>query len=221
MYGNMSIKLSLGNSDIENITEQKLLGVYIDNSLTWKTQITKVCSIVNSKIALFKRISYYLTDEMKIKYYNAYIVSSMDYCCTIWGTGKQCMNKMYKLQCRAARLITNTKRQESNSNLLRQLNWLSFEDRCFYHSGVLVYKAKNLLAPEYIYNMLTFCYSNVYNLRSIQRNDIEIPKQRTNYMKMSFTNYSAHTWNSIPTSIRNSPSLVSFKKALKKYLLNK
>ena len=62
-----------------------LLEIYIDNNLKWHSHIDFVCKQLNSKISLLKKIMFYLTDEMKRMFYNAYILPILDYCCHIWG----------------------------------------------------------------------------------------------------------------------------------------
>jgi len=80
---NKTIFLSIGNTQLENVEVQKLLGIYIDNTLSWTHQVSHVRKNVNSKIALLKRVSNYLTHDMKVMFYNAYIQSIIDYCCLI------------------------------------------------------------------------------------------------------------------------------------------
>jgi len=79
----------IGNTHIENVEAQKLLGIYIDNTLSWTHQVSYIRKRVNSKIALLKRLSYYITHDMKVMFYNAYIHSTFDYCCPIWGSSKK------------------------------------------------------------------------------------------------------------------------------------
>ena len=53
-----------------------------------------------------RRINYFLTDEMKKLFYNAYIMSIFEYCCTVWSNGNlRSVNKIVKIQSRAARII--------------------------------------------------------------------------------------------------------------------
>lgn len=214
------LHLTIDGSTIENVTVQKILGVYVDNTLSWNVQINKVCSKVNSKLALLRRIYYFLTDDMKKLFYNAYIMSIFDYCCTIWGKGnKRYINKISKMQGRVAKVILNKPPRTSTTDLLKELHWLSFSDRCNYHTAVLIYKAKNNLAPKYISNLLTFSSNEKYSLRSATHNDIVTPKHRTNYLKNSFNYTGAHVWNTIPTYIRSLVSINAFKCNYKKYLL--
>ena len=44
------IKLNLDDSQIKQTCTQKLLGMRIDDKLTWKTHIDHLCSTISSKI---------------------------------------------------------------------------------------------------------------------------------------------------------------------------
>lgn len=108
------LELKINGSNIENVSVKKILGIYIDNRLSWNFQINKVCSKLNSKVALLKRISYYLSNEMKKLFYNAYIMSSFDFCCTVWGKrNKSGATTIFKIQKRAAQIILNKSRDTS------------------------------------------------------------------------------------------------------------
>ncbi len=216
------LRLSIENSMIENVQVHKLLGVVLDNTLSWKYQISKVCCKLNSKIALLKRIIYYLSDEMKIVFYNAYLVPCFDYCCTVWGKGissKSDLSKISRIQKRAARIILKKPLRTCSSDMLHELKWLTFEDRCVYHMGLLIYKCKNKLVPKYLSDLITFSNNERYSLRSIERNDLVQIKPRTNYMKDTFSYSSTEIWKNIPLRIRNCSSVTSFKNNYKKLLL--
>ena len=90
------LNITIDGAYVENVHVQKVLGIYIDNTLSWDIQINKICSKVNSKIALLKRIVYFLSEDMRKLFYNAYILSVLDYCCTVWYTGcKSSLNKIF------------------------------------------------------------------------------------------------------------------------------
>ena len=58
-----------------------------------------------------------------------------------------------------------------------------------------------------------------YNLRN-SLNKVCVPKPRTDYLKRSFTYSGTCLWNSLPEQLRSTPSLISFKVALNKFLYN-
>jgi len=80
---------------LENVTEQKVLGIYVDNHLNWHAQIDYVCKKLKMKIVLLKNITYFITDEMKKLFYNAYILLVFDFGCTIWGKDNKAYIKKY------------------------------------------------------------------------------------------------------------------------------
>ena len=216
------LSLKIGDTVLENVTEQKILGVYIDNMLNWHVQIDYVCKKINSKISLLKRILYLLSDDMKMLFYNSYILPVFDYCCIIWGKdNKSYINKVHKLQKRIAKIILNKPLRSPTIGLYRELNWLSFSDRCKYNIAVLVYKTINNLAPSYLLELLSFSQNDKYCLRSSNHHDLVLMKRpRTNLFKDSFNYYSAKIWNTIPVSIRNSSSISMFKNSYKSFLLS-
>jgi hypothetical protein len=56
------------------------------------------------------RLRTYLPTESVIMYYNGYILPLFEYCCTVWGeTTNLNLEKLRKLQKRAARIIFNAK----------------------------------------------------------------------------------------------------------------
>ena len=100
------LHLMINGVVLESVTDQKLLGIHIDNTLNWHLQIDNVCKKLITKIALLKKISYFLQFDMKLMFYNAYILPVMDYCSIIWGKGNtNYINKIYRLQSRIGKII--------------------------------------------------------------------------------------------------------------------
>ena len=207
------LTLRVNETYLENVSVQKILGVFIDNTLSWQTHIDYVCKRVNMKIALLKRMLFYINDDMKRLFYNSYILPLFDYCCTVWGKdNNRSINKIYQLQKRVAKIILNKPVRSSSMGLFKELKWLSFSDRCKYHCAVLVFKSLNNMAPPYLSEMLTFSMNEKYSLRSTKHKDLIVKiKPRTNSMKYTFSYYSMNVWNNIPTHIRSAISLNAFK----------
>lgn len=213
------LNLSLNDIAIENVSTHTVLGVDVDNALTWKTHINKVRKRLNSKIALLQRISYALNHDMKIKFYNAYVQPVFDYCCSIWGSGSYAQRTMVKYQKRFARIILNIPSTLNNrQSIIDDMNWLSFPRRFEYYIAVMVHKSKSNSLPEYIFDLINFAANPTYNLRSITRHELQSVKMRTSYMTSSFKYQSRKIWNSIPITLRNITNHSAFKYHLKHYL---
>ena len=124
------LDLRINNVPIENVESHKILGVHVDKHLSWAVHIDKTCLKINSKIALLKRISIYLTFEMKQLFYSSYILPCFDYCCPVWGRNtKRNLSRINMLQKKAARIILGASMRTPSKDLFTQLRWLSFGNR--------------------------------------------------------------------------------------------
>ena len=85
----------------------------------------------------------------------------------------------------------------------------------------MVYKAMDGLAPEYII-ILYIKTSEVHtrNQRSVDNEQLRVPKTRSKLYENSFAVLAAKYWNNLPTQIRNKNGLNHFKATLKTHLLN-
>jgi predicted lipase len=64
------------------------------------------------------------------------------------------LEKLSKLQKRAARIILNAKYDIPSLQLFKKLGWLSIQNRLIeYHKSVLMYKYINNSAPDYLCNL--------------------------------------------------------------------
>ena len=72
------LDLRINNVPIENVESHKILDVNVDKKLSWTVHIDKTCSKLDRKIALLKRISIYLTFEMKQLFYGSYLLLCFD-----------------------------------------------------------------------------------------------------------------------------------------------
>jgi len=150
LRGDNHLTLKVNDCILENF------GVFIDCNLSWHTHIDFVCKNLNNKISLLKHILYYLTDDMKHMFYNAYLVTIF---AVLWGkSNKSYINKVNNVQKRAARLILNKPVRTPTPCLFKQLKWLNFSDRCKYHTSILVYKTLNNMAPSYV----SVCHLDIF-----------------------------------------------------------
>ena len=80
------INIKTDYTSIDNVSEQKLLGIYIDENLTWSTHIDNLCSLISSKISLLRQLSNYVPTEVQKLFYQGYILPYIDYGSIILGS---------------------------------------------------------------------------------------------------------------------------------------
>ena len=217
-----TVHVYLDEDIIKEINHQKLLGIIIDRNLTWDKQIDAVCLNVTRRITLLKLLSKYVNKSGLKQYYNSYILPVLDYGCLIWGHCSNLnINRLVKLQKRAARIILSVDYTTPSNIMFQDLNWLPFTKRIQYHTCVMMYKALNDLAPEYISSQFSKTFeTHSRHLRSVDNELLRVPYSRNCYFEKSFTVDGAKQWNNIPVNLRTLPNLNSFKISLKSYLQN-
>ena len=78
------------------IMNDKVLGIIIDNNLTWSQHVDKVCKKITTNLWLLSRIKDYLTTSQRIQFYKTYIQPHSDYCNTVWGgTSQLNLNRIF------------------------------------------------------------------------------------------------------------------------------
>ena len=93
--------------------------------------------------------------EIQKLLYQGYILPLIDYGSNTWGTtSKYNIERISKLQKRAARIILKTDYNTPSPEMFAELGWPTVPNRHNYNKAVLTYKALNNLTPEYISDLI-------------------------------------------------------------------
>ena len=86
------------------ISSDKILGVYVDNNLSWSDQVKHVCKKISSYIWLLSKIKSFLSQARP----------HIDYCNIVWGNSCESSKmKIFRLQKRACRVILDYNVEDS------------------------------------------------------------------------------------------------------------
>ena len=212
--------LCINGSEISYSECEKLLGVVIDQNLSWDLQVDSVIKKCNSLLHLLSRIKIYLSRETRMLFFNAYIFPHLDYCSIVWGdTSSTLVNRLTKFQKRAARMILDADIDTPSAHLFSNLNWMVFPKRVEFHRSVQMYKIMNGFSPTYLRDLFTFT-SDIHSrsLRSTSEKLLYTPKPTFELYRKSLSYSGSVMWNSIPDSIRQASCIKEFKKLCKNYL---
>ena len=76
------------------------------------------------------------------------VFSRLLYCSSVWSnTTLQNINRIQFIQNFASKIVTNSKKFDHVTPLLRELNWLAVKEQLFYRDSVLTFKCQNDLVP--------------------------------------------------------------------------
>lgn len=120
------------------------------------------------------------------------------------------------IQNSAARILTYTSSRQHITDVLHSLHWLPVQSRIVFKTLTLTYKAIHGIAPSYICD-LVILYTPSRSLRSADSFTLQQPPCRLKSMgERAFSVAAPRLWNALPLTVRNAPTLASFKKWLKK-----
>ena len=98
----------IDGTDIKRSSSKKLLGVIIDNKLTFNEHVSKLCKKATNKLHALARISKYMTEDELRTIMNAFFSAQFPHCPLIWMFHNRIMNsRINKRQERALRLVHN------------------------------------------------------------------------------------------------------------------
>ena len=103
-----SLNAMIDVKEIEQVQHGKLLGVTLDCHLTWEKHIDNICSVVNSRLSLLRRIKPFLNHPSAQHFFNSCIHNLFIYRSSAWGNCSSYLVSRLRLQKRAARLLLDT-----------------------------------------------------------------------------------------------------------------
>ncbi|KAM9540282.1 uncharacterized protein ACWYII_038389 [Salvelinus alpinus] len=140
------LAITVDNSIVSSSQSAKNLGVILDSTLSFSTNIKAVTRSCRFMLYNIRRVRPCLTQEAAQVLIQALVISRLDYCNSLLAGLPACAIKPLQLiQNAAARLVFNLPKFSHVTPLLRSLHWLPVEARIRYKTMVLAYGA---IAPR-------------------------------------------------------------------------
>jgi hypothetical protein len=207
-YYTVTTQVSYDRTKLTNVTESKFLGLIIDSTLSWKQHIDYVIKKISIACYALRNIKYFIPlDTLKLIYF-AHIHTIISYGIIIWG-GSSCVNKVFILQKKAIRIITNSRPKESCRDLFKNAKIMTF-------------------FSQYIYSLVLFTINNdhlftfnneIHSYKTRAHSNLHLPAVNlTKYSKGAYIS-GIKAFNHLPQSIKRlATDEASFKLALKRFL---
>jgi hypothetical protein len=142
----------------------KFVGIEIDKSLNWKTQITSMLPSVGKACFTIRNMKLYSNIETLRMIYHPYFHSLMRYGIVFWGNLLKA--KIFLLQKKAIRIMTGMKHRDMQASIKNKLNVLTLASQ--YSLSLMALMLNNL-------GHFTFNY-RIYNKSIRHGRDLHVPQ---------------------------------------------
>ena len=205
--------LQVGSTIIESVTHHKVLGVIIDQHLTWNQHIESLTKLISQKVHQLRKIKNYLNESGKKAFYFSHIQSHIDYCSTVWdGCSADHLKKLNSLHRRSMKLIS-IESFDQTDDLYQHLKILPLMKLFYYNKAKFVHKILFKNAPNYLLTLFTS------NTRHSERLKVlELPLPRTKLFKTSLCFSGRLLWNNLPEYLKVIKFPDSFNREMLLYL---
>ena len=130
-YYNFSTQIKYDQEFITNATEIKFLGLTIDDTLSWKQHIEQVINKMFSACYALRNIKPIVpVDALRVIYF-AHIHSIISYGIIFWGSSYY-TNKVFILQKKIIRIITNTRPRDSCREAFKNMEIMTLYSQYIY-----------------------------------------------------------------------------------------
>ena len=207
--------IRINNIAIPFVSSTRYLGVILDSRLDFKIHTEHVVSNTRSKLSALRRLSKFLSNQCLTLIYKTKIEPAMEYANTIWLHSSDNNKKLIQRQQNtAARIIKNNFDYENvrSSQLIKELQWLTCEQRLNYQTCLIMYKAVNGMAPTYINDLILFNFeTHSYQTRNINSMSLYTPNVYKEQFRNSLQYIGAKLWNGLPDYVHKANNIDNFK----------
>ena len=149
------LHLTYNNDVLNSVEKEKVLGIHIDDNLTWSIHINFIAKKMSSNLWLLSKLKDYLSTEHRVQFYKTYIQPQIDYCSTIWGrTSQYNLNRIFRLQKRAVKIIVNYQ-YDNIANSMDELKILNMYEGIFLRKAKFMFKISKSVLPAYVNQMFS------------------------------------------------------------------
>jgi hypothetical protein len=220
-----STSILIDGIEVQPVSTVRNLGIYLDSTVSMKTHVSKTVAGCFNALRLIKSIRRSVSTTALKTLVSSLVLTKLDYGnATLAGIRKYLLNRLQSVLNAAARMICHLPYGEHVTPFLRDLHWLSVPERIQFKLSSIVYRCLNSVGPAYLTTELVRVagLEGRQRLRSASSTSLVVPRMRLRTVgDRAFPVTAAKAWNDLPSSVRLSPSLVTFRKNLKTWLFRR
>ena len=197
---------------ILNSDAQKLLGIKVDNKLSFDDHVRDLCNKAIQKLHALARIAHYMQPLQKRLIIEAFINSQFGYYPLVWMFHSRTLNnRINKIHERALRMVYNDNISTFDELLSRDKS-VSIHIRNIQTLAIELYKVVNGLSPVIMTHIFPLKETLLYSSKSIFKTS---NVRTTSFGLESLRYFGPKIWDIIPTGLKSVASLNIFKTKIK------
>ena len=212
-YHNKKFPYSMLSQNISATTEQKDLGVTIEDSCKPSVQCAIAAKKANQVLGRINRAFTCYTHDIMLQIYKVFVRPHLEYAISTWAPWlMKDKNVLESIQHRATRRVSDV--HGSYPERLQKLHLTTLDERRMRGDAIEMYK--------YLHCYWDIDYSTLFTIDNPQRRitrqqqsymPVRVPRARLDIRKNFFCVRGPEIWNSLSSEIRQSTSLNAFKNA--------
>lgn len=205
---NVSYLIQIDGKSIEQVTETKFLGLFIDSSLNWEAHVDNLCKKLSTVCFVLYRLSQVSSLNVMLSYYYAGMYSRIRYGIIFWGCSHHTL-RIFRLQKKAVRTIAGVSRYTTCRNIFKQLNMLTVP--CIYILEVLLFVKQNM--DKFVTN------NNYHDYDTRNGANLCLPNHNLSVYENNPSYLGIKLYNKLPDNIKTLNNFKIFKNTVKSFLI--
>ena len=186
--------LRFDNTNLENVSSHKHLGLTFTKHLDWSEHITNILESVSLMANVLKTLKYRLDRQTLETIYFSFIRPKIEYGCQIYSNcGVVLSNCLENFQLGVARTVSGARKGTHHAKLYNELDWETLEERRQTIKFKSFSKIVDRNAPEYLFELLPGTVGSRRSLRNAA--NFQLLSCRTETYRSSFFPYCVKNWN--------------------------
>ena len=211
--GKRRIKILVNDIVIPQVTSCKFLGMYINQNMTWNTQVEHLHNRITTNLHLLRGSKNVLNVDCLRKVYFVHIHSHLIYGMKVWGSmisSVQTAN-LFKQQKQCMHILGNRKLRENVEPVFKELNILKFPDMVQLEMCKLGHQLKLKELPVPIIDEFNTCGGCKTHRYPTRHKDLpNIQKHQGTLINRSFICKGVSTYINLPLEIQRKKSKLVF-----------
>ena len=218
----ISVRDGSERKSIKTTNTMKILGVVIDDKLSYEKHIKRIKLRTHKTISNLARTSHILPLKSRRTLYDALVAPHFNYCDVVWhGISATQSRSLQKTANFAARAILGEKKNTSATQALQKLNMVPLSLKRDIHLGVFVHRLMNSNGPQDTVQRYNerIRRTHEHHTRAAAKADMTTITHNTTRFKSSTQHRAVRCWNSIPADLRVIPDASAFKRQYQAFLV--